>query len=132
MTAAIEVSDLRKAYGDNEAVRGISFEVRAGEVFGLLGPNGAGKTTTVEILEGYRKRDTGEVSVLGFDPGRAEQRAREDRVGADAVRGELLAERPRHLAPCRGERAQLVRLARSCLGVADEVDLHPLARINAG
>ena len=80
MTAAIEVSDLRKAYGDNEAVRGISFEVRAGEVFGLLGPNGAGKTTTVEILEGYRKRDTGEVSVLGFDPGRAERAFRE-RIG---------------------------------------------------
>jgi ABC-2 type transport system ATP-binding protein len=66
---AIEVHGLRKSYGDFEAVRGIEFEVRRGEVFGLLGPNGAGKTTTVEILEGYRKRTEGEVSVLGFDPG---------------------------------------------------------------
>jgi ABC-2 type transport system ATP-binding protein len=66
---AIEVHDLRKTYGDFEAVRGIEFEVRRGEVFGLLGPNGAGKTTTVEILEGYRQRTGGEVRVLGFDPG---------------------------------------------------------------
>jgi ABC-2 type transport system ATP-binding protein len=66
---AIAVRGLRKAYADFEAVRGIDFEVRRGEVFGLLGPNGAGKTTTVEILEGYRERTEGEVSVLGFDPG---------------------------------------------------------------
>jgi ABC-2 type transport system ATP-binding protein len=68
--AAIEVKGLRKSYGDFEAVRGIDFEVRRGEVFGLLGPNGAGKTTTVEILEGYRERSAGEVSVLGLDPGK--------------------------------------------------------------
>jgi len=67
---AILVRDLRKAYGENEAVRGIDFEVQRGEVFGLLGPNGAGKTTTVEILEGYRTRSDGIVSVLGHDPGR--------------------------------------------------------------
>jgi ABC-2 type transport system ATP-binding protein len=66
---AIEVSDLHKSYGDFEAVRGISFSVEPGEVFGLLGPNGAGKTTTVEILEGYRERNSGNVSVLGYDPG---------------------------------------------------------------
>ncbi len=66
--AAISVQDLRKSYGSNEAVRGISFEIEEGEVFGLLGPNGAGKTTTVEILEGYRKRDGGRVDVLGADP----------------------------------------------------------------
>ena len=66
---AIEVRNLRKRYGDFEALRGIDIEVRRGEVFGLLGPNGAGKTTTVEILEGYRERTSGEVSVLGFDPG---------------------------------------------------------------
>jgi ABC-2 type transport system ATP-binding protein len=66
--AAISVSDLRKSYGAHEAVRGISFEIAAGEVFGLLGPNGAGKTTTVEILEGYRNRDGGAVDVLGVDP----------------------------------------------------------------
>jgi ABC-2 type transport system ATP-binding protein len=65
---AIEVHDLRKRYGDYEAVRGIDIVVQRGEVFGLLGPNGAGKTTTVEILEGYRERTGGEVSVLGHDP----------------------------------------------------------------
>jgi ABC-2 type transport system ATP-binding protein len=65
---AIEVHDLRKRYGDFEAVRGIDIDVQRGEVFGLLGPNGAGKTTTVEILEGYRERSDGKVSVLGHDP----------------------------------------------------------------
>jgi len=65
---AITVSELRKRYGDYEAVRGIDITVERGEVFGLLGPNGAGKTTTVEILEGYRTRTGGEVSVLGRDP----------------------------------------------------------------
>src|SRR5438105_4101717 len=77
---AIEVDDLRKAYEGVEAVRGVSFKVRRGEVFGLLGPNGAGKTTTVEILEGYRERSGGEVSVLGFDPGHR-ARALRERVG---------------------------------------------------
>ena len=65
---AIVIKDLRKSYGNVEAVRGIDLTVREGEVFALLGPNGAGKTTTVEILEGYRSRDAGEVSVLGQDP----------------------------------------------------------------
>jgi ABC-2 type transport system ATP-binding protein len=65
---AIEVHALTKRYGEYEAVRGIDITVRRGEVFGLLGPNGAGKTTTVEILEGYRERSGGEVSVLGYDP----------------------------------------------------------------
>ena len=69
--SAISVRGLRKTYGALEAVGGIDFEVERGEVFGLLGPNGAGKTTTVEILEGYRKRDGGEVEVLGTDPARA-------------------------------------------------------------
>jgi ABC-2 type transport system ATP-binding protein len=64
------VRDLRKRYGEHEAVRGIDITVGRGEVFGLLGPNGAGKTTTVEILEGYRRRSGGEVSVLGHDPAR--------------------------------------------------------------
>ena len=68
--SAISVRGLRKAYGALEAVRGVDFEIEEGEVFGLLGPNGAGKTTTVEILEGYRRRDAGDVTVLGHDPQR--------------------------------------------------------------
>ena len=68
MDNPIEVEGLKKSYGGFAAVKGIEFEVRAGEVFGLLGPNGAGKTTTVEILEGLRTRSGGRVSVLGFDP----------------------------------------------------------------
>jgi ABC-2 type transport system ATP-binding protein len=85
---AISVRGLRKSYGPLEAVRGIDFEVAVGEVFGLLGPNGAGKTTTVEVLEGYRKRDGGEVTVLGFDPGRAETAFRE-RIGVVLQSSEL-------------------------------------------
>src|SRR3712207_396086 len=68
--SVISVRGLRKTYGELEAVRGIDLEVGRGEVFAFLGPNGAGKTTTVEILEGYRSRSAGEVSVLGEDPGR--------------------------------------------------------------
>jgi ABC-2 type transport system ATP-binding protein len=85
---AISVRGLRKSYDGVEAVRGIDFEVAAGEVFGLLGPNGAGKTTTVEILEGYRTRDAGEVSVLGFDPSRA-ARALRERIGVVLQQSEL-------------------------------------------
>jgi ABC-2 type transport system ATP-binding protein len=77
---AIVVTRLRKAYGDLVSVRDLSFAVRPGEVFGLLGPNGAGKTTTVEILEGHRARDGGEVRVLGLDPGER-PRALRERVG---------------------------------------------------
>jgi ABC-2 type transport system ATP-binding protein len=80
MSSAIVVSGLTKSYDGVEALRGVSFEVRAGEVFGLLGPNGAGKTTTVEILEGYRGRDGGDVSVLGHDPAGAPPALRE-RIG---------------------------------------------------
>jgi ABC-2 type transport system ATP-binding protein len=86
--SAISVRGLRKSYGGVEAVKGIDFKVERGEVFGLLGPNGAGKTTTVEILEGYRRRDAGEVSVLGFDPGRAERAFRE-RIGVVLQQSEL-------------------------------------------
>ena len=75
--SAVTVRGLRKTYGDLEAVRGIDFTIEAGEVFGLLGPNGAGKTTTVEILEGYRKRDSGAVEVLGADPQKASSAWRE-------------------------------------------------------
>ncbi len=77
---AIRVDGLTKRYGAIEALRGVSFEVAAGEVYALLGPNGAGKTTTVEILEGYRRRDGGVVSVLGVDPARG-GRALRERIG---------------------------------------------------
>ncbi len=77
---AVQISGLRKSYGALEAVRGVDLRVERGEVFALLGPNGAGKTTTVEILEGHRTRDAGDVSVLGHDPGRNE-RALKEHVG---------------------------------------------------
>jgi ABC-2 type transport system ATP-binding protein len=80
VTAAVRVRGLRKSYGDFEALKGIDFDLAAGEVFGLLGPNGAGKTTTIEILEGYRSRDDGEVEVLGADPASARQEWR-GRIG---------------------------------------------------
>ena len=69
-SAVIQVSGLTKSYGDVRAVAGIDLRIARGEVFAMLGPNGAGKTTTVEILEGYRRRDAGEVTVLGLDPGK--------------------------------------------------------------
>lgn len=78
--AVIQVSGLHKSYGDVEAVRGIDFEVYAGEVFGLLGPNGAGKTTTVEILEGLRPRTSGDLKVLGLDPAHQSMEIK-DRIG---------------------------------------------------
>ena len=86
--SAIAVRDLRKSYGSYEALRGISFEIKEGEVFGLLGPNGAGKTTTIEILEGYRSRDSGEVEVLGLDPERAGSAFRE-RIGVVLQQSQL-------------------------------------------
>jgi ABC-2 type transport system ATP-binding protein len=86
--AAISVRDLHKSYGEYEALRGISFEIAEGEVFGLLGPNGAGKTSTIEILEGYRPRDEGVVDVLGFDPGRAGAPFRE-RIGVVLQQSQL-------------------------------------------
>jgi ABC-2 type transport system ATP-binding protein len=85
---AISVEGLHKSYGQHEAVRGITFRIEEGEVFGLLGPNGAGKTTTVEILEGYRERDGGRVDVLGFDPANAEQAYRE-RIGVVLQQSQL-------------------------------------------
>jgi ABC-2 type transport system ATP-binding protein len=88
MPAAIVVRALRKSYDGVEALRGVSFEVQEGEVFGLLGPNGAGKTTTVEILEGYRRRDGGEVTVLGHDPAAAPRELRE-RIGVVLQHSEL-------------------------------------------
>jgi ABC-2 type transport system ATP-binding protein len=78
----IEVKGLKKSYGDVHAVRGLDLEITQGEIFSLLGPNGAGKTTTVEILEGFRTRDSGTVSVLGFDP---QTRGHESRLWRDRI-----------------------------------------------
>jgi ABC-2 type transport system ATP-binding protein len=79
----IEVKGLTKSYGDVHAVRGIDLNIEQGEIFSILGPNGAGKTTTVEILEGFRTRDSGSVSVLGFDPNTRGHQSREwrNRIG---------------------------------------------------
>jgi ABC-2 type transport system ATP-binding protein len=88
MSSAITVQGLTKRYGGVEALRGVDLEVHEGEVFGLLGPNGAGKTTTVEILEGYRSRDGGDVTVLGHDPSRMEREFRE-RIGVVLQQTEL-------------------------------------------
>jgi ABC-2 type transport system ATP-binding protein len=80
MTVAVTIRGLTKSYGGRAAVDRLDLQVRTGEIFALLGPNGAGKTTTVEILEGFRQRDGGEVDVLGADPGRAD-RAWRNRIG---------------------------------------------------
>src|SRR5690349_22565841 len=80
MAPVVSVHGLRKRYGQVDAVAGIDLEIERGEIFAFLGPNGAGKTTTVEILEGFRTRSAGEVSVLGADPARAGGAWR-DRVG---------------------------------------------------
>src|SRR3954454_7546389 len=80
MTHAVQVRGLTKRYSGVEAVAGIGLEIKQGEVFAILGPNGAGKSTTVEILEGYRKRDSGDVTVLGADPGRPTRQWR-SRIG---------------------------------------------------
>jgi ABC-2 type transport system ATP-binding protein len=79
----IEVKGLTKSYGDVHAVRGVDLSIEEGEIFSILGPNGAGKTTTVEILEGFRTRDSGSVSVLGFDPNTRGHQSREwrNRIG---------------------------------------------------
>ncbi len=76
--AAISVRGLVKRYGDRNAVDGVDLDIRRGEIFALLGPNGAGKTTTVEVLEGYRERDGGEVRVLGVDPAHGGRRWKAD------------------------------------------------------
>jgi ABC-2 type transport system ATP-binding protein len=99
---AIDVRGLRKTYGSQEAVAGIDLRIATGEVFALLGPNGAGKTTTVEILEGHRRRDGGDVRVLGVDPAKA-GRAWRSRIGivlqeADDQADLTVAETVRHVA----------------------------------
>jgi ABC-2 type transport system ATP-binding protein len=91
MSSAVTVDGLEKACGEVKAVRGVSFSIETGEIFGLLGPNGAGKTTTVEILEGYRTRDAGRVEVLGADPATAGADWRE-RIGVVLQSGSLYAQ----------------------------------------
>src|SRR4026208_2254677 len=88
MPPGVAARDRRKSYGGVEALRGVSFDVAEGEVFGLLGPNGAGKTTTVEILEGYRRRDGGTAGGLGSAP-RASPRGLRERVGVVLQQSEL-------------------------------------------
>jgi ABC-2 type transport system ATP-binding protein len=121
---AVKVSALRKRYGEVEAVRGVDFEVAAGEVFCLLGPNGAGKTTITEILEGHRLATSGSVSVLGHDPARGE-RALHERIGVvlqssgvqeDLTVGELLDMYGRYYPHPRtaSELIELVDLGTSC------------------
>ena len=75
----IQVSRIRKSYGSTIAVSEVSFDVREGEIFGLIGPNGAGKTTTMECVEGVRRPDAGQISIMGLDPFRSEER----RVGKE-------------------------------------------------
>jgi ABC-2 type transport system ATP-binding protein len=124
-TPAIEVRQLHKRYGNFEAVRGIDITVNRGEVFGLLGPNGAGKTTTVEILEGYRQRSSGEVSVLGHDPSLRESALRK-RIGivlqSSGVYSHLTPrETLRHWAsfyPCARDVEEVLRL----VGLQEKAD----------
>ncbi|MGS2646373.1 ATP-binding cassette domain-containing protein [Streptosporangium sp. LJ11] len=102
MHTAVRVRGLTKRYGDVQAVGGIDLDIHAGEVFAILGPNGAGKSTTVEIMEGHRTRDAGEVSVLGVDPGRP-TRAWRSRIGvvlqtADDAAEATVRETVRHFA----------------------------------
>lgn len=90
MPPAIEVSGLRKAYGDVVAVDDVAFDVQPGEIFGIIGPNGSGKTTTVECLQGLRTPDRGEISVLGLDPRRAADALRR-RIGSQLQESALPA-----------------------------------------
>jgi ABC-2 type transport system ATP-binding protein len=85
---ALEIENLQKFYGDIQAVAGISFEVRSGEIFGMVGPNGAGKTTTIECLEGLRQPDSGKIRVLGLDPQRQGYELRQ-RIGVQLQEGSL-------------------------------------------
>ncbi|MGW1889197.1 ABC transporter ATP-binding protein [Streptomyces sp. NPDC002004] len=122
---AVRVRGLRKAYKDHVAVDGLDLDIRRGEIFGILGPNGAGKSTTVEILEGHRGRDGGDVEVLGEDPGRA-SRQWKSRIGIvwqnEVVPGELtVAETVRHYAryfPDPHDPEEIIRL----VGLTEKAD----------
>ena len=116
MSGVVAVEKLRKSYGDIEAVKGISFEVAKGEIFGLLGPNGAGKTTTVEILEGLRRADSGTATVAGIDVTRDPQAVKE-RIGVQLQASAF----PLHLTS-----AEIVELFAICYDRA--VDVNALLR----
>ena len=88
MTSVIEVTGLTKRYGDRAVVDGISFGVDQGEIFGILGPNGAGKTTAIECLEGLRRRDAGQVRILGLDP-RTDRHRLQQRIGVQLQQAQL-------------------------------------------
>lgn len=119
---ALAVHDLRKSYGSFEAVRGISFEVRPGEIFGLLGPNGAGKTSTIEILVGLRQATSGDVRIFGSDITR-DSRAARSQLGialqeSDFFEHLQLREQLNYLGACYGVRPDAARL----LGFVDLAD----------
>src|SRR5512134_4129832 len=86
--SVIRVEGIRKSYGRTTAIDDVSFEVRAGEIFGLIGPNGAGKTTTMECVEGLRAPDRGTISVLGLDPGKDRYRLQR-RIGVQLQEAHL-------------------------------------------
>jgi ABC-2 type transport system ATP-binding protein len=122
---AIAVRDLKKSYGTTEALRGIDFEVRRGEVVALLGPNGAGKTTAVEILEGYRTRDSGTVSVFGLDP---ERRDRALRANIGIVLQECAVEPYLTVTEVLTQRACLYSRPRDVAEIVELVGLEQKAR----
>ena len=121
--SVVRIRDLRKSYGDVEAVRGIDIEIAQGEIFALLGPNGAGKTTTVEILEGYRERSSGEVSVLGYDPAKGDP-ALKARIGivlqSSASEGYLTARETVDMYAGYYPRARPVDELLELVGLADQ------------
>jgi ABC-2 type transport system ATP-binding protein len=130
----ISIRGLRKSYGELEAVRGIDLEVRRGEIFAFLGPNGAGKTTTVEILEGYRERDAGEVGVLGVDPACAD-RAWRERIGIvlqeSRMHPELTVRESLELFAGYYRRPRTVAETISLVGLAEKAD-DRVARLSGG
>jgi ABC-2 type transport system ATP-binding protein len=127
MSAAIAVENLHKRYKDNHAVRGVSFSVKKGEIFGIVGPNGAGKTTTIEIMEGLRKRDSGTVEILGLDPDKDGAELRQ-RIGVQfqstSIQEKMkVREAIQLFASFYRKNADIDRIIRS-LGIADKLNAY--------